>query len=254
VIVENVFLLAKQYDFEQKQLEEERKKKAFIELKALFYAVSADGVSIDFEHFWQKAVMASTKLGARFRKRFQDLGYRGRDLLAVRDLLVDPDDPAAEVDVELYCYMLRKINDEAVAQDILVLQKVIGDLENLLSTLELECNGLLDKLDDLFWQLQAVERDLNVVVESTERMDTALGVCVKSLTRRREVVQYYEVQVEESLKKRRAAQLAMRLPTHKEEDNESGDEGGDGDSSDDGDVGGGGVGGWNMTSLDTEKT
>jgi hypothetical protein len=83
VIVENVFIIAKQYDFEQQAIKDKEKRVEYSQLKALFYAVSDDEPTFEFRDFMQ-TVSQQSKLGARFRNKLKSLGFSGKDLQTVQ--------------------------------------------------------------------------------------------------------------------------------------------------------------------------
>lgn len=157
VIVENIFLIAKDYDWRQDQIEIRRMRDEFDELKAMFLVVSEDDRSFEFQEFWQ-SINGRDKLGARFRSKFKSLGFSPDEVMSVKKLILadeikkealggaDVDD---EIDIELFVYCLKKIKSLASAQDALILAKQITVVEQKMTAIEIYGNIILESLDEL---------------------------------------------------------------------------------------------------------
>eukprot|EP00392_Amoebophrya_sp_AT5.2_P015140 g15334.t1 len=191
VIVENVFVIAKVYDEEQDLIRDAAQKRAFEELKALFQTLSDDGKVFYFPDFWS-VVNGKSRIGARFRAKMKELNYTAKNVKEVKALLVDDADEDAEVDLELFCYCLKKIRHKATAQDILVLQKAIVTLEQVTTVIEIHCNMILEALDALFYEIQSVDVDLNLVIMMVSKVMDVIDHILKGHEQRKENIKTYQ--------------------------------------------------------------
>ncbi|CAD7952152.1 unnamed protein product [Amoebophrya sp. A120] len=192
VIVENVFVIAKEYESEQEGLRDAAQKRAFEELKALFQTLSDDGRVFYFPDFWS-VVNGKSRIGARFRAKLKELNYTAGNVKEVKALLIDETDEDAEVDLELFCYCLKKIRHSATAQDILVLQKAIVTLEQVTTVIEIHCNMILEALDALFYEIQSVDVDLNLVIMMTSKVMDVVAHILKGHEQRKENIKTYQI-------------------------------------------------------------
>ncbi|CAD7923077.1 unnamed protein product [Amoebophrya sp. A25] len=210
VIVENVFVIAKEYEVEQEGLKDAAQKRAFEELKALFQTLSDDGRVFYFPDFWT-VVNGKTRIGARFRGKLKQLNYTARNIKEVKALLVDDADEEAEVDLELFCYCLKKIRHTATAQDILVLQKAIVTLEQVTTVIEIHCNMILESLDALFYEVQSVDVDLNLVIMMVGKVMDVINHILKGHEQRKENLKAYQINLFRQKEKTQKRIAAMKV-------------------------------------------
>eukprot|EP00927_Polykrikos_kofoidii_P040798 TRINITY_DN34808_c0_g1_i1.p1 TRINITY_DN34808_c0_g1~~TRINITY_DN34808_c0_g1_i1.p1 ORF type:complete len:495 (-),score=96.03 TRINITY_DN34808_c0_g1_i1:187-1671(-) len=152
VIVENAFENA---NGEQAQLAQklEREKEEELEgLRRFFKELDADGSGqISFEEFTLAAK------DRKVRQKLRSMDIMPKDMLQVWDLLDDGD---GELSVNEFVDGLRRLQGEAKAKDILILQRELKILQNSVEDIEYSMDSSRDRLDHVRTQIRRASSDI----------------------------------------------------------------------------------------------